>query len=724
MLSSYVYETKGLLSLSIQSNDNENSTIELLSDSNHSDSEVENILGDYFNNLINNVFDRFKTVIGSDSKVIKTIIKQNLNRLSANEFWYSLVKICNNHQEKNPEIELLRRAIAQHQMNFSFCPIIQTLDELVITQQKKDYLEYQIKNEYQRLNKKCKKNPNDQVIQRKVYAYHYIIDQIKKSDPSITLSDILNEDNIFLKREIAKNEITGTLYTIESILNEKSSDAFEWGASQPTSKIILDNIRNALADLNPYTVLYAANTIINCSQMDDPTDYFCQKNKIILNISRTHLQKYNKYRYTHHDEFNRLYRDGMFIADHSDDHRNNYHLIINKLNEAYTKQERNFKKPFFPLFSKEKSKEAFEKTLNENLCQYYYPRMLREILKLKDFDPLNIDDAILYFALSNTKAGERIVRGTPLPLKENTIRLSKSIDMDENDEFYIMPGIGKNIIGIGTYGVVKNGIKKCKRENSHITIFDSSWVKKGIKGQTYDQVVEEVTAVRACAPSLKPSMVFSKNENNHRFFMKNAGEFNLEGIITGKKKLFLSKEDILDIFGDILKQAYTAQIINRYIMFDIKPGNIAIKLKNVERGHKTIQKKKATIIDHGSSKPIGHQGFVAMSPAYIPYGNEKEVDDETWMVYQIGMVIADAIIASKYPIIIANFRKKPDRCTVPCYLELFRKVAKEMLFESHWIDLVESMIKWTPSERIHITSAWISFSNYLYPVQNQFRVFY
>lgn len=126
---------------------------------------------------------------------------------------------------------------------------------------------------------------------------------------------------------------------------------------------------------------------------------------------------------------------------------------------------------------------------------------------------------------------------------------------------------------------------------------------------------------------------------------------------------------------------------------------------------KIIIQKRSTIIDHGSSKPIGHNGNALTTPAYKPPHDIKGLNDDKWMVYQIGMVMADLIIASskqyssELQALSQDAKKYIDRCANSTFIQYLELAGKELSINDDFIDLLKMMIKENAINRIDIVTA-------------------
>lgn len=628
----------------------------------------------YLRKLIHDVMRRFRYLACSnklsllDKEFISQLITKtnelwdDLNGLHAldaaivlnkiKNFWYDLAVLCfKSAVNDDPRIDLLRRAIVQWPNNYAKWPTIDTLDRLVNAQQKQDFIYNQFRREKDLILKKGKKGWDakkkkltNQVLQLKLDAYDEITTQIEKSHPSTTMSQILNKDSLFLKIIMYKNEQTGEVYTVKSVLNKTT-----WlGWARLRSRDALDKMRDELSEVNPYTVLSVAYSKDVVQELSDDGDDYAKKVRDICARLDDYYEEYRgRGKHTHLAEFQKLCDDIKFFMRRSNNHEENYRLILDRFKEALAIQERNFRKPSLP-FLKGKSKKAFYERLDKNDNEYTYPCALRNLLELEEVELFTLPKKTIIDSLTPTPTnplwpGQRIKKGTVLPLSKNRherVRLSKSIDVSDGGQYYEVPGKGKKIIADGTHGTIKQALKLQIQKNNagktDVIIDPSSWVKKNAPGRNYLAAKKVRDQAEKCIPDVHVSQLFTKEiekdgvkKTKYWFFM-DTGSTTLESILKNETDIKLGKDDILCIFEDLLKQSSFA-LSNQETITHIKPSTITYTL---------FPHKKATMLSFGR-----RQNNMESTLAHVPPDGLK---DSNRMVYQIGLVMAELIMGPKY----------------------------------------------------------------------------
>lgn len=82
-----------------------------------------------------------------------------------------------------------------------------------------------------------------------------------------------------------------------------------------------------------------------------------------------------KHRKKHHEDINSLIRDAIFILQHHTEN-DSTRLIADRIEQAFAKEERHYRKPTIGLFRKEKTHEEFIAKLKQPSKDYEYPRLL------------------------------------------------------------------------------------------------------------------------------------------------------------------------------------------------------------------------------------------------------------------------------------------------------------------------------------------------------------
>lgn len=653
-----------------------------------------------FKQLTEDMVSRFRSLLQSslpcsdrlprsDYHFISTLIyeinKQSNNNLDQSNIkstllWDKLIVLCSKHVVNNPEIDLLRRAMLEWNENLKQWPTT-TLGQLVNAQQKREFLDHYLEKEKERFERKYGKNPTDKTLKLRLEAYKQLILQIKDSDSGTTLSEIFRRNSLYLKVVIDKDKKTGKVDTIESVLNAHS-------------KKTLNEIRDKLAEVNPYTVLAVANT--HCFAPKDDDDY-ARKNKLIYERLADCLETYERnHKRTHHIKFKKLCDDVMFLMWYSKDHEKNHRLILNRIKESLAKEERDFRKPFF--FGKEKSKADFEKKLNKNNDKYTYPRRLRDILRdAEEFDPSNLpQDTFIALLPSNTNPfnqGKRIPKGTALRGRGDEkkrkyyiyTKLSRSVDVGEN-KFYLVPGKNKGLIREGTtYQKIKRAlgveIQKESKDNKAKVVISSCIKYSVLEGEDLPTVQRRMKEIKQCVPNVQLSRLFTKKvtqkgvkKHNYWFFIENIGGVTLKDIVTGKINIKLTGEDICGILTNLLDQTYFASLNQcairdirlETIIYDIQPGyNHDLKQK--------ILRKKATIVSHVYDKLTDHP-------------------DDKQTVYEIGLIMAELIMGNRYRNLKQDFQANKKNYIFDTFMLQLDIAAWEMLIPKNIIELIKKML--------------------------------
>ncbi len=125
-------------------------------------------------------------------------------------------------------------------------------------------------------------------------------------------------------------------------------------------------------------LLQLSKSIDNSPENSSSSSYY--KNNLIYAALINMQEDYARHRKTHREDINHLIRDVKFILQQSEDQEKNTQLIVNKITEAFAKEERHFRKPSIGLFGHEKSHDDFITRLNQPSDNYAYPRMLLSII--------------------------------------------------------------------------------------------------------------------------------------------------------------------------------------------------------------------------------------------------------------------------------------------------------------------------------------------------------
>lgn len=182
-----------------------------------------------------------------------------------------LIEICKNYiedrsffQTKNTYIDWFCRAIAEIDKNIEKkrwgqdFGRISTLQELIIAQQKRDYINEVLIPDWNRLNDKTHAYADntythvDIEIEAKKKAYETLKKEILKSDTKLSLSKILSENSKVMNKIVPDLKADADrMYprTIQELLS------FSRGVSEATTKQLLDKTRNRLVNENPKTLL-------------------------------------------------------------------------------------------------------------------------------------------------------------------------------------------------------------------------------------------------------------------------------------------------------------------------------------------------------------------------------------------------------------------------------------------------------------------------------------
>lgn len=194
---------------------------------------------------LNSVMDTLETVTQSIPNSTYSGIDQIKESLEKRDTgcWSGIQEICKNQLEKfriralNPEIELLYRAIVEYDKNKESFPGIDTIQQLLFAQQKKDFITNYIREEKYRLS-------NSNI---KLNAYRTLEKEIKRSSPHVSLRSILADDSEQMQA-IVRNQATGKGYMLEHVPNVSVQDVLRYNRGGDVRSTTSQKKLNAFRD--------------------------------------------------------------------------------------------------------------------------------------------------------------------------------------------------------------------------------------------------------------------------------------------------------------------------------------------------------------------------------------------------------------------------------------------------------------------------------------------
>jgi hypothetical protein len=173
----------------------------------------------------NTIFERFIADLGKwdqsddpDCKLLcEEIKKYDPTKISPQEMWEAIVELCKDKIYKDnmrkdhsqskkighdPLIDLFFQAIVEFEYNLRDWPEIDNLHALMIAQQKRNAVNHDLHEDWERLRKIQETKGYSADIQMKMDAYQCLRQKIQDSDKTITLSTILEEDSACMKTKV------------------------------------------------------------------------------------------------------------------------------------------------------------------------------------------------------------------------------------------------------------------------------------------------------------------------------------------------------------------------------------------------------------------------------------------------------------------------------------------------------------------------------------------
>lgn len=370
------------------------------------------------NHLINDMKERINPDENSP-QILHTIRKVlDTKDINNEELFKCLVAVCKAHlaskQKPDEKMDLFIRSIAHYDQNLRIWPDIETVDELIIAQQKNDAIDNEIGHAYFRLKKKqsaaekemilnieraIKRGDHaehqrlfDQVrnfkpalkVQMKLDAFRILIAQIlNPADKRVTLATMLNPANQYMRKEVsAVLDTEGKLgnTTLERypypLANAQIHSALKYkrgliAHKDATTKVSMDKLRDRLVFMQPDTIL---NTIQQSHAQK--TGISEELNGVLtglLNIQNIYRTKGRK---KHTNEIIDLITNARTtINDSSKIEDEKIKLIAENVRAAFNRTKVSDIRKSFGLFY---DKEA-----------YQYPRLLESFLR--KFEPAGIE---------------------------------------------------------------------------------------------------------------------------------------------------------------------------------------------------------------------------------------------------------------------------------------------------------------------------------------------
>lgn len=326
----------------------------------------------FHSDLTEDLIDRISAITNDDTlpflKGMQDAIEQYMNanntiKLSylkdtdKETLWKTLVKICKDQlkpfKRNSAQVDLLCRAIAEFDANLRMNPEIETLDQLMIMQQKREAIKNWVDVEYKRLE-----NNHDKKSVLKLNAYHYIKDEIIKSDKNTPLSELIAEDSPLLQLILTSPDNKIKYGTIQQSLYRKRGTLSKHGLglSQATSKSKLNQLRDKLFELDPRTVLnFNQKTTDHTGEIQnlfyDPGMHYKDSSELFDKI--VGIKYYLPPEQKEHIEH--LIKDLTYLIMLQRGRKNDQEmkqLIISKIKEALDKEERRFRDPTLGFFGK------------------------------------------------------------------------------------------------------------------------------------------------------------------------------------------------------------------------------------------------------------------------------------------------------------------------------------------------------------------------------------
>ena len=316
--------------------------------------------------------------LAEDKKIAEPFFFEETIRPLGVEIANQIERVANkNHYLNNEELALSSHAIAECADNLKHWPTIETFEELIIAQQKREACAV-LYEDYQRLldlkDGESSENEVTGALKMKMDAYWCLKTIILNSDSKTMLSTIVAEDSKWMNFKVTRlinNKDQSRFYPFANVTIQDAL-YYKRGLTQATSKQHLDKLRNELDKVDPRT-MYVKN--INNDLL-----------KQLMKMKNDYIERGRK---THISDINHLIRDIQLIMTKSDNPEIINPLIREKIQAAYDKEQRNFTKPLLGFFGNGKTEEEFAKKLVSKSMDYHYPRLLSEILEQATNDKNN-----------------------------------------------------------------------------------------------------------------------------------------------------------------------------------------------------------------------------------------------------------------------------------------------------------------------------------------------
>lgn len=291
---------------------------------------------------------------------------QRIQKTTVNS-WYELVRTIDTlappkNNIEDIEVTFLFETIKHSEISLTRWPEINTLEGLLIAEQKNRFVDEYIKSENKRLNT-ILRNPEDE---RKLKAYEALEKAILASDPDTPLSSLLQENSKIMQKGVAVPKRGAS--TIQNILYSR----FEAHLRKANSKKNLNAQRASLTKMNPRLIIPKIIKQPRQVEQHVESDKFLQNVKAASDKYSNSPAKGGWGRSKHKNDFIRIQQEMNHIINHSKGNtEKDVIAMIEILHAAFYEAEQAYGKSLSEFITK----------LNQDTKDYQYPRILMKLLR-------------------------------------------------------------------------------------------------------------------------------------------------------------------------------------------------------------------------------------------------------------------------------------------------------------------------------------------------------